>query len=144
MKLNSLLKIKAGTNKRVGRGLGSGKGKTSGRGQKGQKARGKVPASFTGGGLPLYKKLPLKRGWGNRKVSPKPVIISLAALNNLASGSEVTIETLVGKNFLSSREAVKHGIKIVANGKLDLPLTVKLPVTKKVQEKILAAGGKIV
>ncbi len=81
MQLQSLPKIQARSQKRLGRGLGSGKGKTSARGQKGQKARGKIPAQFTGGGLALYKKLPLLRGWGNRLAGKKPVVIRLDQLN---------------------------------------------------------------
>ena len=65
MKLNELVKLKSRGKKRVGRGLGSKLGKTAGRGTKGQKARGKIPAGFTGAGLPTYKKLPLRRGLGN-------------------------------------------------------------------------------
>lgn len=70
MKLHELMKVRAKSRKRLGRGLGSGKGKTAGRGTKGQKARGKIPATFVGS-LPLYKKLPLKRGQGNPKPSKK-------------------------------------------------------------------------
>ena len=66
---------RASTLKRLGRGIGSGKGKTGGRGSKGQKARGKVPLAFAGSNLPLYKKLPLRKGLGNRKVSGKPVFL---------------------------------------------------------------------
>lgn len=68
MKLHQLTKIKTKDKKRLGRGIGSGKGKTAGRGTKGQKARGKIPQTFTGG-LSLYKKLPLRRGYGNPKMS---------------------------------------------------------------------------
>lgn len=70
MKLHELMKIKTKNRKRLGRGLGSGKGKTVGRGTKGQKARGKMPAGFVGN-LPLYKKLPLRRGKGNPNPSKK-------------------------------------------------------------------------
>lgn len=70
MKLNQLIKVKTKNKKRLGRGIGSGKGKTAGRGTKGQKARGKIPAGFVGA-TPLYKKLPLRRGKGNPKLSKK-------------------------------------------------------------------------
>lgn len=70
MKLNQMVSIKSKPKKRLGRGIGSGKGKTAGRGTKGQKARGKIPIGL-GGGLPLYKKLPLRRGQGNRSPSKK-------------------------------------------------------------------------
>src|SRR3989338_1055175 len=81
MKLSNLSKTIERSSKRVGRGTGSGKGKTGGRGSKGQKARGKIPAAFVGGSLPLYKKLPFVRGWGNKKANPKPVVITLDELN---------------------------------------------------------------
>ncbi len=80
MKLNELTKVKEISKKRLGRGLGSGKGKTSGRGTKGQKARGKIPAGFIGG-LAFYKKLPLKKGQGNTKQSDNPKIIKLSCFN---------------------------------------------------------------
>lgn len=71
MRLNELIKIVSIKNKRLGRGVGSSKGKTAGRGTKGQKARGKIPAGFSGGGLPAFKKLPLRRGLGNPSPSKK-------------------------------------------------------------------------
>lgn len=71
MKLNQLPKLKNRGKKRLGRGLGSGKGKTAGRGTKGQKARGKIPVNFSGAGLALYKKLPLRRGKGNKSPGKK-------------------------------------------------------------------------
>src|SRR5437868_15389382 len=94
MKLNTLPKLTVKSKKRLGRGLGSGKGKTGGRGQKGQKARGKIPAANVGGGLILYKKLPFVRGWGNRKASEKPVIIALEKLNSFKAKSRLDIASL--------------------------------------------------
>ena len=85
MRLNTLFAQPGArkVSKRLGRGTGSGLGKTAGRGTKGQKARGKIPASFTGAGLPTFKKLPLRRGLGNRIVSIKPKVINLSKLKVL-------------------------------------------------------------
>lgn len=143
MLLHGLTKIRKRDKKRLGRGLGSGKGKTGGRGQKGQKARGSIPASFTGGGLPLYKKLPLRRGKGNSKVSAKMTLIQLSNLNVFKSGEEVDVESLIAKKLLSTKGARK-GIKILGNGDLSVKLTVKVSVSRKAQEKIIGAGGNIV
>ncbi len=144
MLLNSLPKLTTITNKRLGRGLGSGKGKTSGRGQKGQKARGTIPPSFSGGGLPLYKKLPLNRGWGNPKRSAKPVIIYLESLNVLKPGTVVDLMTLIENKIVSEKEAKKSGVKILDKGTLNVKLTIKLPVSKKALAKIQSSGGDVI
>ena len=108
MKLHQLLKIKTAGKKRVGRGIGSGLGKTAGRGTKGQKARGKMPATFSGSGLPLYKKLPLKRGLGNSKVSDKLKVLSLEKLNIFKPKSVIDLEQLLkSKELLSSNVNAK-------------------------------------
>ncbi|MBI2330055.1 50S ribosomal protein L15 [Candidatus Daviesbacteria bacterium] len=127
--------------KRLGRGIGSGKGKTSGRGTKGQKARGKIPATFTGS-LPLYKKLPLKRGKGNLKVSSKPKIINLNKLNIFKAKEVIDIAKLLDEKIISLKEA-KKGIKILGNGEIEKALTIKLPVSDSARKKIEKAGGKI-
>ena len=81
MKLESLPKITQKRRKRLGRGFGSGKGKTAGRGTKGQKAREKVKFGFEGGQLPLTKRLPLRRGKGrNKPLKPAPLIVNLKYL----------------------------------------------------------------
>ncbi len=144
MQLNNLPKIQQRSKKRLGRGIGSGKGKTSGRGSKGQKARGKVPASFVGGSLPLYKKLPFRRGLGNRQVSDKAIIIQTSQLNNLKPKSVVNVQTLTESGFILNREAAKKGVKILANEELKVALTVELPVSKKAKELIEKAGGTVV
>ena len=141
MKLHELNKVKTKSRKRVGRGLGSGKGKTGGRGSKGQKARGKIPVGFTGS-LPLYKKLPLRRGKGNPKISGKVQVISISALNVFKSKSVVGIEELIKEKIISSKDA-KKGVKILGNGEINTALTVKLPVTNSAQKKIESKGGKV-
>ncbi len=141
MKLNQLRKVKTKNKKRLGRGIGSGKGKTAGRGTKGQKARGKIPAGFVGG-LPLYKKLPLKKGKGNPKLSKKLIPINLAKLNVFKSGTIVDMTTLLESNVISKKDA-KSGVKILGSGELSRVLIVKIPVSNTACRKIVEAGGKV-
>lgn len=141
MKLHEQNQIQTKSRKRVGRGHGSGKGKTGGRGSKGQKARGKIPVGFTGS-LPLYKKLPLRRGKGNPKISRKIKFISLSALNVFKSKSIVDIEDLIEEKIISPKDS-KKGVKILGNGEIHTALTVKLPVTNSAQKKIESKGGKV-
>lgn len=142
MKLNELIKIKYRSKKRVGRGVGSGLGKTAGRGIKGQKARGKIPAGFTGAGLPTYKKLPLRRGLGNPSVFLKPKVVSLSQINIFKRNSVVNLEQL-SKMELISKNDLKRGVKVLADEGFTIPLTVKLPVSKKAKMEILKKGGKV-
>lgn len=141
MKLHELTKVRVKSKKRLGRGTGSEKGKTAGRGTKGQKARGKIPAGFIGG-TPLYKKLPLKKGKGNPKLSKKLTPINLSQLNIFKSGTVVDMIKLLESNVISKKDA-KSGIKILGNGKIDRALTVKLPVSKEARRKIVEIGGKV-
>jgi large subunit ribosomal protein L15 len=142
MNLQSLPKVKAISDKRLGRGLGSGKGKTGGRGQKGQKARGKIPAQFTGGGLPLYKKLPLLRGWGNRKAAPKEITLTLTQLSVFKANEVVDVESLIAKKLVDQDEVGAKGVKVLG-GELDKALTVKVPVSTPAREKIEKLGGTV-
>lgn len=143
MNLNNLPKLKIRDKKRVGRGIGSGKGKTSGKGSKGQKSRGKIPASFTGGGLPLYKKLPFKRGWGNRKVSVKQIIIKTSQLNILKKGTVVNLISLIEAGLISEKDAHKKGVKILRDEELKFELIVELPVSAKVRQDLERVGGTV-
>lgn len=143
MKLHQLMKTVKKPNKRLGRGIGSGRGKTSGRGTKGQKARGKVSAGFIGGTLPLYKKLPFKRGIGNSKKSAKLLPIKLSKLSGLKAGTEVDLQSLVENRIVSAKE-VKKGIKIMADGELKVALTIKLPISASAAKEVERAGGKVV
>lgn len=145
MKLSSLEKLVANRKKRIGRGIGSGKGKTGGRGMKGQKARGKIPASFVGGSLPLYKKLPFVRGWGNKKANHKPVVLTLDHLNRFKANSKVTIATLMETKIIAGKNAQNRGVKFLNKGEIKVGgLTVEIPVSRKVKEKIEKSGGKVV
>ena len=142
MKLNELLKIKNTGKKRVGRGIGSGLGKTAGRGTKGQKARGTIPVGFSGSGLATYKKLPLRRGLGNRNASPKPKIIPLSKLNIFKTNSVVDLEQLFNLKLINKKD-IKNGVKILADEGLTVSLVVKLPVSKGAQILIESKGGKV-
>ena len=105
---------------RVGRGTSSGNGKTSGRGQKGQKARGKVRLGFEGGQMPLYRRIP-KRGFTN--ISRKEfAVVNLEKLNAFADGTEITPALLIENGIVKNQ---KSGIKVLAVGQLDKKLTVK-------------------
>ena len=124
----------------VGRGVGSGLGKTSGRGHKGQKARsgGGVRRGFEGGQTPLYRRLP-KRGFNNSVHANDYVEVTLTMLNK-SSKEDVTAESLIEDRII--RKA-KDGIVILATGKLDKKVNVKaVKFTKAAQEKIEALGGK--
>ena len=128
------------TKKRVGRGTGSGMGKTSTRGHKGQWARsgGGVRVGFEGGQNPLYRRLP-KRGFTN--INRKEyAIVNLEDLNKFAAGSEVTVETLLESGVVKNP---RDGIKILGDGEIKVGLTVKAnKFSQSAIEKIQAAGGK--
>lgn len=141
MKLHELTKIKTKSKKRVGRGLGSGKGKTAGRGSKGQKARGKIPVGFTSG-LPLYKKLPLRRGYGNSGLSSKHTLVTLSSLNVFPARSTIDLEQLINKKIVTSKQSQK-GVKILNKGEIEKALVIKLPVSEGARVKIEKKGGKV-
>ena len=140
MKLDELKPAQKGkTRTRVGRGMGSGLGKTSGRGQKGQKARsgGGVRRGFEGGQTPLYRRLP-KRGFTN--IFAKNYVEVTLTMLNKSKSEEVTAETLLADGIISK---VNDGIVILATGNLEKKLTVKAKrFTKSAKEKIEAVGGK--
>ena len=143
MKLHELEKNIGATHskKRVGRGSGSGLGKTSGHGQKGQKARSGVSISgvFEGGQTPLFRRLP-KRGFKNIPFKKDMQEVTLNMLN-LSTVEEVDAKTLIADGIISKE---KDGIVILATGKLEKKLSVKASrFTKKAAEAIVAAGGKI-
>jgi large subunit ribosomal protein L15 len=126
--------------KRVGRGDGSGHGKTSCRGHKGQGARsgGNTPPGFEGGQMPLQRRVP-KRGFRN-PFKKGPAIVNLGQLEIFASGSEVTPEILMEHGLLRGKD---ERVKILGDGSLTKPLTVKAHgFSSKAKEKIEASGGK--
>ena len=125
-------------NFRVGRGHGSGNGKTAGKGHKGQKARSGAPRpGFEGCQMPLYRRLP-KRGFTNRNTKDI-VSINITELNRFEDGAVVTIETLVENGVIKNP---KDGVKILGNGELTKKLTVKANAfSASAAEKIQALGG---
>ena len=130
------------TSKRVGRGVASGHGKTSGKGHKGQNARsgGGVSAIFEGGQTPLYRRLP-KRGFNNYEFQIRYAVINVSDLNRFENGTVVTPallkETGVIKNQLD-------GIKVLGNGTLEKKLTIQAhKFSKTAIEKLEASGSKI-
>ncbi|UOQ49438.1 50S ribosomal protein L15 [Gracilibacillus caseinilyticus] len=141
MKLHELKPAQAKKERnRVGRGMSSGNGKTSGRGHKGQKARsgGGVRPGFEGGQMPLFQRLP-KRGFTN--INRKDfAIVNLETLNSFDEGTEVTPELLLENGTISK---VKSGVKILGNGKIEKKLTVKAhKFSASAKEAIEAAGGQ--
>ena len=128
------------TKKRVGRGIGSGLGKTSGKGHKGQNARsgGGVRPGFEGGQLPLFRRLP-KRGFTNSKFKTEYAVINLSDLNRFEDGAVVTPELLKEMGLVKQQ---LDGIKVLGNGTLEKKLTVKANVfTNSAITKIEEMGG---
>lgn len=142
MKLHEL-KPAPGSNKapkRVGRGIGSGHGKTAGRGHKGQNARsgGGVRLGFEGGQMPLYRRLP-KRGFNNPN-RKEYAIVNLETLNRFEEGTVVTPELLKERGVVKN---LKDGLKILGRGELNVKLTVKAhKFSQSALSKIEAAGGQ--
>ena len=143
MKLNELLPPDGsrGTRKRVGRGVGSGKGKTAGRGTKGHNSRsgGGVRPGFEGGQMPLHRRLP-KGGFTNI-FKKKIAVINIRDLARFESGSIVDEAALIRVGLVKGR---RDGIKLLGQGEIKIPLTIKVnEVSKNAREKIIAAGGNI-
>ncbi len=143
MKLHEMSIVPGSKKKRnrVGRGLGSGNGKTSGKGMKGQLSRsggGKRPG-FEGGQMPLYRRLP-KRGFTNIHAKDYAEV-NVSQLNRFDAGDVVDPVSLIEKGILKN---VRDGVRILGNGELEKAVTVKAHgFTKTAQEKIEAAGGKV-
>lgn len=144
--INKLTKIVAKRKKRLGHGMGSGKGgHTSGRGMKGQKARGVIYPLFEGTKTKksLLQRLPLQRGKGKLKPRKrKPFLLDLESLNKLPQKSIVDLPTLV-KSGIVDKSLAKYGVKILSYGELKNALTIRLPVSFSAREKIQKAGGVV-
>ena len=142
MKLHELAPVAGSTQvgKRKGRGVGTGNGKTGGRGHKGQHARsgGKVRVGFEGGQMPLVRRVP-KRGFIN--VFAKPLTaINVAVLNRFEDGAVVDAAALIEKGIISD---CPNGLKVLSNGNLTKKITVKAAAfSESAKEKIEQAGGK--
>jgi large subunit ribosomal protein L15 len=130
--------------KRVGRGIGSGHGKTSTRGQKGQHARNHVVAGFEGGQTPLHRRLPKLRGKGKGAMPLGPTrkfyaIVNMDQLNTISAGSVVTAESLRSSGLVKGRW---DGLRVLGEGELTVALTVRAQhFSATAKEKIEAAGG---
>ncbi len=143
MKLNELSPAKGSrsSRKRLGRGVGSGTGKTAGRGTKGLKSRsgGTVRAGFEGGQMPIHRRLP-KRGFTNifKKIV---VVVNIRDLVRFESGSRVDRPSLTRCGLIKGRH---DGIKLLGHGDISYPLTIEVnSVSKRAKEKIEAAGGTV-
>ena len=129
--------------KRLGRGIGSGIGKTSGKGHKGQNARsgGGVRPGFEGGQMPLYRRLPMK-GFTNAKFKKVYSTVNVSSLNIFEANTEVDAVKLLESGILSKIE--KDGVKILGNGELTVALKVVAnKFTNQAKEKITAQGGSV-
>ena len=129
------------TRRRVGRGMGSGLGKTSGSGHKGQKARtgGKIRRGFEGGQTPLYRRIP-KRGFNNH-FATEYTTVNVSDLERFDNDTVVTMELLLSEGIVRKE---LDGLKVLGNGNLTKKLTVVASkFSKSAEEKIQAAGGKI-
>lgn len=144
MNLTDLTPIVHKKLRRLGQGHGSGRGKTGGRGTKGDKARGNSRLGFEGGALPLIKRLPFHRGKDKNKSLKRPtVVLNITDLAIFPKDSVVTLESLVQHGLITEREAKMTSIKLLGNGTITLPLTVNLPLSKSAKEKIEQAGGRV-
>tara|TARA_B100000959_G_scaffold226195_1_gene240689 strand:- start:393 stop:848 length:456 start_codon:yes stop_codon:yes gene_type:complete len=146
MKLNNLVK----SNKkkiRVGRGIGSGKGKTSSRGHKGQKSRSGVAIkSFEGGQMPLYRRLP-KRGFKSLKIKKNIAVLNLSRIQNIYEKNKKTFSKAMDLKLLKDKKLINKKylkLKILGSGELKTKIDVTAHyVSKQAQEKIEKAGGKL-
>ncbi len=142
MRLEELKPAAGSTHRKkiVGRGIGSGVGKTSGKGHKGQNARsgGGVRPGFEGGQMPLYRRLP-KRGFTNI-FAKKYVTVNVEVLDKFNDGDEVTAEALLEKGIISK---TLDGVKVLGRGEVTKKVTVKVAkISESAKEKIEKAGGK--
>lgn len=142
MKLHTLPVTVERRKKRLGRGHGSGKVKTAGRGTKGQKARGSIRPGFEGGQLPIIKRLPMLRGKGkNISRKEKAFLIPLSTLAGLPKGTVVSLEVLHKHHMIKSGVT---RVKILGKDKLDVALTVVVPCSRWAKAMIEKAGGQVI
>ncbi len=141
--LSKLPSIVSSSKKRLGRGVGSGKGSRSGRGTtRHQKARESIPLHFEGGQGRMVKKYPLLRGKGkNNSVRQKPIAISVSKLNVFKENAVVDMEALIKLGFVEEKNK-KREVKIVGNGKLEKTLDIKVPMSRSVQKHSYGGNKK--
>jgi len=143
MKLNELSPPKGSRRprKRLGRGVGSGQGKTAGRGSKGYNSRsgGGVRPGFEGGQMPLHRRLP-KRGFTNI-FKKKVAVINIRDLSKFEKGSIVDEAALIRAGLVKGK---RDGIKLLGHGEIKTPLTIKVNMlSKNAREKVIEAGGNV-
>lgn len=145
MKLHQLTKTTVRAKKRIGHGYGSGKGgHTSSRGQKGQNARGQVPVWFEGGQLPQIRRFPFIKGKNRFKsLTADTITVSLNQLDKFPANTVVDVKKLVEARIITSKDLATKEVKVVANGKITVPVIVTIPTSKIAAERIVAAGGQI-
>lgn len=146
MKLENMKPAQGATTKkvRIGRGIGSGIGKTSGKGHKGQNARsgGGVRPGFEGGNIPLIRKIPI-RGFNNKNFKKVYATINVGDLECFEANSTIDMQLLYEQRFIG--KIAPYGLKVLGNGQLTKPLTIKASkCTAAAKEKIEKAGGKII
>ncbi len=143
MSLHQLPKVSAKSHRRLGQGGGSGRGKTAGRGTKGQKARGKIRQGFEGGQLRLIKRLPFNRGKNrNAGYRPKTVVVNVEALELLPHKTIVTADVLIRHRIIKGEDRNRR-IKILGDGNITKSLIVQLACSKGAVKKIEKAGGSV-
>jgi large subunit ribosomal protein L15 len=141
MNIASLQKLVDRPKKRLGRGHGSGKVKTSGRGTKGQKARGTVHFGFEGGQLPLVKRMPLLRGKGrNKGRAGKAYVVQVDSLKDMEKSTTVSLANLMKYHMIPEGTTL---VKLVGTGKIELAYTVEIPCSKGAKAVIEKAGGHV-
>lgn len=139
--IHTMQKTVQRSKKRLGRGHGSGRGKTAGRGTKGQKARGTIPPHFEGGQLSVMKRLPFLRGkQRNKSRQSKPVTITTGMLSVYESGSSVTLASLKKLQIIDQNVSE---VKVLSGGSLSVALKVSVPCSEGARKSIEKAGGNI-
>lgn len=144
MKLHLRPSLVTKVSKRLGRGYGSGKGgHTSGRGTKGQKARGKIPAHFIGTSWVWFKRLPFIRGKSRFNSIRKTLTIDLAMLTRLKASSRVNAETLYQAGLITLADKTRAKIKVVGSGPIAKKLILEIPASQAAGQAVIKAGGEL-
>lgn len=127
--------------KRVGRGIGSGHGKTAGRGTKGQKARDTIPPRFEGGQTPLHRRLPVRVGFKNVNRTEYAIVNLSTLAARFQPNDEITPERLLEMRIIRK---LKDGLKVLGEGEINFPITVHThAISQSARAKIEAAGGQV-
>ncbi len=128
--------------KRVGRGIGSGHGKTAGRGTKGQKARDTIPPRFEGGQTPIHRRLPVRVGFKNINRTEYAIVNVGTLAARFEPNAEITPELLLEKRIIRK---LKDGLKVLGEGEINFPITVRAhAISQSARAKIEAAGGQVI